>query len=87
MKLKLLLLITLSISISGCDEEVVKSKQWWIEHPEEAVKKYLECKKLGNDTPNCRNVADVSMYLSKIHEPMKEIAKEEAGKIKKDRGL
>lgn len=82
-----MLLIISSILISGCGEEEVKSKQWWIEHPEETVNKYLECKKSGKDTPNCRNVSDASIHLSKIHEPMKRIAKEEADKIKKDRGL
>lgn len=86
-KISLALVVVVSSLISGCGEEDVKSKQWWIDHPEDSVKKYLECKKSGDDSINCRNVNDASAYLSKTYEPMKAIAKEEADKIKKDRGL
>lgn len=76
-------MVIFALFLTACSEEI-KSHQWWTEHPKEATEKYLECKKTGNDTPNCRNVLRAKRNIAHKYEPMMKIIEEEAEAIKRE---
>lgn len=85
-KLLLVLSLTSAGFLVGCSEET-KSPQWWAEHPKEATEKYLECKKTGDDTPNCQNIRRVKARIAQSYEPMLNISIQESAEYDKQHGL
>lgn len=47
----------LSFMLMGCGEET-KSRDWWLEHIDDAKLKVEECLKSGSDTDNCKNAKE-----------------------------
>ncbi|HHQ6539539.1 TPA: EexN family lipoprotein [Serratia fonticola] len=54
---KLLIVGCAAFMLMGCEEET-KSKDWWLEHIEDAKVKVEECAKSGSDTDNCKNAKE-----------------------------
>lgn len=63
--------VVATVFLAGCKEET-KSHEWWLEHPKEATEKYLECRKTGEDSVNCRNIDQVKRRIAIGYEPMRE---------------
>ncbi|EBS5995476.1 Eex protein, partial [Salmonella enterica subsp. enterica serovar Stanley] len=43
-----------ALFLAGCDEQP-KSKQWYMDNPEDAKVQVDKCKASGDDSVNCRN--------------------------------
>lgn len=57
------------VFLSGCSEEV-KTVEWYKDHPKELAAMFADCKKTGNDTPNCRNAIAAQFQIQQKNAPM-----------------
>ena len=55
--------------LSGCDTPP-KTIGWYKEHPKEMKEKYAECKKSGNDTPDCQNAITAHFRYTQENAPV-----------------
>lgn len=73
-----------ALFISGCNEPS-KSRDWYEHHHKEMNERYTECKKSGDDTPDCRNAKEAHFNVSQLNAPIlnfNELLKESDSKSK-----
>lgn len=58
----IVVLLSGSFILAGCDEKP-KSVDWYMEHPTELKKVFVDCKASGDDTQNCRNAKSATFRL------------------------
>ncbi|HDT0174748.1 TPA: EexN family lipoprotein [Escherichia coli] len=58
-----------ALCLVGCDEQP-KSKQWYMDNPEEAKVMVEKCKASGDDSVNCRNAKGALFQIKQESAPV-----------------
>ncbi|EAN4225157.1 EexN family lipoprotein [Salmonella enterica subsp. enterica serovar Anatum] len=61
-----------ALILTGCDEQP-KSKQWYMDNPEEAKVQVDKCKASGDDSVNCRNAKSALFQIKQESAPVADL--------------
>ena len=68
-KRSLVITFVLAAFLSGCEEQP-KTKQWFIDNPDEMNKVFDKCQKSGDETVNCRNAKAAHLAIQQMNAPV-----------------
>lgn len=61
-----------ALFLAGCDEQP-KSKQWYMDNPEDAKVQVDKCKTSGDDSVNCRNAKSALFQIKQENAPVADL--------------
>lgn len=64
--------ISIVVLLSGCKEEA-KTKQWYIDHPDEMTKVYEKCKSSGEESDDCHNATAAHFNVNQNSAPIPDL--------------